>query len=70
MGPNAIPCFWAQKEFGPQAGVGNVGAVENVLDLGEALGASEPASVQILVLYIPNKDRDGIPITDQESCLG
>ncbi len=32
---------------------------ETELDLGEALGASEATSTQILTLYIPNKDRDG-----------
>jgi hypothetical protein len=29
------------------------------LDVGNALGASEPASVQVLTLYIPDKDREG-----------
>lgn len=29
------------------------------LDLGQALGASDSASVQVLTLYIPNKDQDG-----------
>ena len=28
-------------------------------DVGDALGASEPASVQVLTLYIPDKDREG-----------
>jgi hypothetical protein len=29
------------------------------LDVGDALGASAPASVQVLTLYIPDKDREG-----------
>jgi hypothetical protein len=29
------------------------------IDLGEALGASDATSTQVLTLYIPNKDRDG-----------
>ncbi|MBI5535602.1 MAG: hypothetical protein HY898_22925 [Deltaproteobacteria bacterium] len=29
------------------------------IDLGEALGASDATSTQMLTLYIPNKDRDG-----------
>jgi hypothetical protein len=32
---------------------------QNGIDLGEALGASEATSTQVLTLYIPNKDRDG-----------
>jgi len=32
---------------------------EDGVDLGEALGASDATSLQVLTLYIPNKDRDG-----------
>ena len=35
------------------------------LDLGDALGATEPASIQELALYIPNKDENGAPIANQ-----
>lgn len=36
------------------------------LELAEALGATAPTSIQVLSLYIPNKDRDGNPVEDQE----
>ncbi len=29
------------------------------VDLGEALGASDSTSTQVLTMYVPNKDRDG-----------
>lgn len=43
-------------------------ADETTLDveLAEALGATAPTSIQVLTLYIPNKDRDGGAIADQE----
>ena len=31
----------------------------DAIDLGEALGASDATSTQVLTVYIPNKDRDG-----------
>lgn len=39
---------------------------DNEIDLVEVLGAEESASIQVLTLYIPNKDMDGNPIEKQE----
>ena len=39
---------------------------ENEIDLVEVLGAEESASIQVLTLYIPNKDMDGSPVEEQE----
>lgn len=35
------------------------------MDLSEALGATGGVSVQCLTLYIPDRDREGIPLADQ-----
>ncbi len=36
------------------------------LDLVEILGAEDAASIQVLTLYIPNKDRDGNAVETQD----
>ncbi len=38
---------------------------ESEFDLGESLGASEATSTQILTLYIPNKNREGLEFGTQ-----
>jgi len=39
---------------------------ETELDLVEVLEAEESASIQVLTLYIPNKDKDGNPVETQD----
>jgi hypothetical protein len=36
-------------------------------DLGQALGADDSTSPQCFTIYVPNKDRDGRPIPDQQT---
>jgi hypothetical protein len=40
------------------------------LDLGQALGASNLASLQRFALYLPDRDRDGIPVPQLEKWIG
>ena len=40
---------------------------ESELDVGAALGASEDTSIQQLILYIPNTDKAGNEIGDQDT---
>jgi len=35
------------------------------IDIAQALGADDQTSIQVLTLYIPNKDLNGIDIRDQ-----
>ena len=39
------------------------------LDLSEALGADDTTSPQCFTIYVPNKDKDGQPISDQQALV-
>lgn len=38
-------------------------------DLGRALGADDSTSPQCFTIYVPNKDRDGRPVSDQQDWI-
>ena len=40
-----------------------------MISLNEAFGASEQSSVQVLTVYVPNKDRDGKELSDQHEWI-